>query len=53
METLGPLGSIVALPLAAIAKTWIEEAWIKDVLDQPNYRGDRNDSTKPMHGEGC
>ncbi len=31
---LGPLGLILALPLAVIAKTWLAEAWIKDVLDQ-------------------
>ena len=31
---LGPLGLILALPLAVITKTWIEEAWIKDILDQ-------------------
>ena len=31
---LGLLGLILALPLAVIAKTWIEEAWIKDVLDR-------------------
>jgi len=30
---LGPLGLILALPLAVVCKTWIEEAWIKDVLD--------------------
>lgn len=29
----GPLGLILALPMAVISKTWIEEAWIKDVLD--------------------
>lgn len=34
---LGPLGLILALPLAVVCKTWIEEAWIKDVLDRdPN-----------------
>jgi predicted PurR-regulated permease PerM len=32
---LGPLGLILALPLAVICKTWIEEAWIIDVLEQP------------------
>ena len=31
---LGPLGLILALPLAVITKTWLEEAWVKDVLDQ-------------------
>ena len=30
---LGPLGLLLAIPLAVIAKIWIEEAWIKDVLD--------------------
>lgn len=30
----GPLGLILALPLAVITKTWLEEAWIKDILDQ-------------------
>ena len=29
---LGPLGLLLAIPLAVIAKTWIEEAWLKDVL---------------------
>jgi predicted PurR-regulated permease PerM len=32
---LGPLGLILALPLAVICKTWIEEAWIIDVLEKP------------------
>lgn len=31
---LGPVGLILALPLAVICKTWIEEAWIVDVLDK-------------------
>lgn len=31
---LGFLGLVLALPLAVIAKTWIEEAWLKDILDQ-------------------
>ncbi len=35
---LGPLGLILALPMAVVSKTWIEEAWIKDVLEQ---EGDR------------
>lgn len=30
----GFLGLVLALPLAVVSKTWIEEAWIKDVLDQ-------------------
>ena len=40
---LGPLGLIMALPLAAIAKTWLEEAWIKDILDQPGHRNGNAD----------
>lgn len=31
---LGPLGLVLALPLAVVCKTWIEEAWIVDVLDR-------------------
>ncbi|MEL6399040.1 MAG: AI-2E family transporter [Cyanobacteria bacterium J06626_4] len=31
---LGPVGLILALPLAVVCKTWIEEAWVVDVLDQ-------------------
>lgn len=31
---LGPLGLILALPLAVVSKVWIEEAWIIDVLEQ-------------------
>ncbi|WP_416672862.1 AI-2E family transporter [Egbenema bharatensis] len=31
---LGPLGLVLALPLTVVAKTWIDEAWVKDVLDQ-------------------
>lgn len=34
----GPVGLILALPLAVICKTWIEEAWIIDVLDRPGDR---------------
>lgn len=30
---LGPLGLILALPLAVVIKTWVEEAIIKDFLD--------------------
>lgn len=40
---LGPLGLIMALPLAAVAKTWLEEAWIKDILDSPKPRVKRTD----------
>jgi predicted PurR-regulated permease PerM len=31
---LGPLGLVLALPLTVVTKTWVEEAWIKDILDQ-------------------
>lgn len=31
---LGPLGLILALPLAVVCKTWLEEAWIVDVLER-------------------
>ncbi len=34
---LGPLGLVLALPLAVVFKTWIEEAWIVDVLDKPAH----------------
>lgn len=30
----GPLGLLLALPLTVVAKTWISEALIKDILDQ-------------------
>lgn len=36
---LGPLGLILALPLAVICKTWIEEAWIIDVLERGKRHG--------------
>lgn len=31
---LGPLGLILALPLAVVFKVWIEEAWVVDILDR-------------------
>ncbi len=31
---LGPIGLILALPLAVVCKVWIEEAWIVDVLEK-------------------
>ncbi|MBF2080275.1 MAG: AI-2E family transporter [Synechococcales cyanobacterium T60_A2020_003] len=34
---LGPLGLILALPLAVVTKTWIEELLIKDVFDPWQY----------------
>lgn len=33
-KTLGILGLLLALPLTVVAKTWIEEALFKDILDQ-------------------
>ncbi len=33
---LGFLGLVLALPLAVVTKTWIEEAVIKDILDKQN-----------------
>ncbi|MDJ0634145.1 MAG: AI-2E family transporter [Xenococcaceae cyanobacterium MO_188.B29] len=33
-KTLGILGLLLALPLTVVVKTWIEEAFIKDILDQ-------------------
>lgn len=30
---LGPIGLVLALPLAVVSKTWIQEAWVQDVLD--------------------
>lgn len=30
---LGPLGLLLAIPLAVVLKIWVEEAFIKDVLD--------------------
>ncbi|WP_008309892.1 AI-2E family transporter [Leptolyngbya sp. PCC 6406] len=37
---LGPAGLILALPLAVVCKTWLEEAWIIDILekDQPDTK---------------
>ena len=31
---LGPIGLVLALPLTVVAKVWVEEAFIHDVLDQ-------------------
>ena len=33
-KTLGLLGLLLALPLAVVAKTWIEEVILKDILDK-------------------
>lgn len=43
---LGPLGLILALPLAVISKIWIEEAWIIDVLER--QRPHRADGMPPL-----
>ncbi|MGB3311619.1 MAG: AI-2E family transporter [Nodosilinea sp.] len=40
----GPVGLILALPLTVVCKTWIEEAWIIDVLDRA---GDREPERQP------
>lgn len=42
----GPVGLILALPLTVICKTWIEEAWIIDVLDRAGDR-EPEDTAKP------
>ncbi|MBW4463105.1 MAG: AI-2E family transporter [Nodosilinea sp. WJT8-NPBG4] len=42
---LGPVGLVLALPLAVVCKTWIEEAWIIDVLDRP-----RGKAVEPRSG---
>lgn len=34
----GALGLLIALPLTVVAKTWLEEVLVKDVLDKWNYR---------------
>ncbi|PSB14406.1 AI-2E family transporter [filamentous cyanobacterium CCP2] len=43
---LGPLGLILALPLTVVAKTWIDEAWIKDVLDR--WRGQTSSPSEDL-----
>jgi predicted PurR-regulated permease PerM len=37
---LGPVGLILALPLAVVCKVWIEEAWIIDVLEKQKAPSD-------------
>lgn len=44
---LGPLGLVLALPLAVVSKTWIEEAWIVDVLEKPTNRQVNLDAEPP------
>ena len=43
---LGPLGLILALPLAVVAKTWLQEAWIRDAMDR--RQGPLQTSEKPF-----
>lgn len=40
----GALGLFMALPLTVVAKTWLEEVLIKDVLDKWNYRQPQPDN---------
>lgn len=44
---LGPVGLVLALPLAVVCKTWIEEAWIVDVLDKSGSLGAGASSVPP------
>lgn len=48
---LGPLGLILALPLAVVAKTWIEELLLKDVLDrlQTTFIDSPSESSVELH----
>jgi hypothetical protein len=34
----------MALPLTVVAKTWVEEVLVKDVLDKWNYRQPQPDN---------
>lgn len=36
---LGPVGLILALPLAVIFKVWLEEAWVIDILERRETAG--------------
>jgi predicted PurR-regulated permease PerM len=40
----GALGLLMALPLTVVAKTWIEEVLVKDVLDKWHYRQPQPDN---------
>lgn len=46
----GFLGLLLALPLAVIAKTFIQEILIKDILDQWRAPHDRGDHDRGNHG---
>ena len=43
----GVLGLILALPLAVVCKTWIEEAWITDVLEKGDLALQNPDAALP------
>lgn len=45
-QFFGPLGLLLALPLTVIAKTWIDEALLKDILDKWD-RSSNNDTILP------
>jgi len=45
----GVVGLVLALPLAVVTKTWIEEAWITDYLNR--IRSIRAGETDPAHSE--
>ncbi|MEO1127808.1 MAG: AI-2E family transporter, partial [Cyanobacteria bacterium J06639_16] len=36
----GPVGLVLALPLTVVSRVWIEEAWIKDYLDDTSIAED-------------
>ena len=40
----GALGLLMALPLTVVAKTWLDEVLVKDVLDKWNYRQPQPDN---------
>lgn len=48
---LGPVGLILALPLTVVCKTWIEEAWIIDVLEKGKPEANLPPLTPPMPSE--
>ncbi|MEB3355426.1 MAG: AI-2E family transporter [Synechococcales bacterium] len=45
---LGPLGLLLAIPLAVVVKIWIEETVIKDVLDSWQRGGERSPTPSPL-----
>ncbi|MEO0532812.1 MAG: AI-2E family transporter [Cyanobacteria bacterium P01_A01_bin.123] len=47
----GPVGLVLALPLTVVSRVWIEEAWIKDYLDDTSIAEDGTNpssAAKPM-----